>query len=286
MKRTSMKKGFSSCLLMITVCISTPGWGTQLLNKIDLTGEITNLHNGKQLTSRELLIILSKQQRIIIGEHHDNAAHHLIEHWLIEELPKHRPQGSLLLEMINPDQQANVNRVKKSPAVFASTSSEMMQALSWQKGWNWAFYGSIVRTAIAAPYPLLSANLNRDEVLGFYQHPVFTSGKFSSRPDVRQSLSKIIRLSHGNKIEQQQLNAMLAIQQQRDKRMAQSLLAAPTPSLLIAGGYHAAKNLGVPLHMLDVHQGEQPVVLMLVEKGTATDSRAADYQWATMPAHK
>ncbi len=41
---------------------------------------------------------------------------------------------------------------------------------------------------------------------------------------------------------------MLAIQQQRDRRMAERLLAAPTPALLIAGGYHAAKSV-VPLHV-------------------------------------
>lgn len=48
-----MKKGFSSCLLMITVCISTPGWGAHLLNKIDQTGEITNLHNGKPIVGND-----------------------------------------------------------------------------------------------------------------------------------------------------------------------------------------------------------------------------------------
>lgn len=281
-----MKTGILSCLLLATFCISKAAWGTTLLDKIDQTGVITNLHTGQSMTAQALLITLSKQQRVIIGEQHDNAVHHQIERWLIEALPQRRPQGSLLLEMINPDQQAQVDRVKKSPDVLAGSSKSMMQELNWQKGWDWAFYGPIVRTAIAAPWPLLSANLNRDEILIFYQHPVFTTGKLSSQPEVRQSLSDIIRLSHGNKIEPQQLNAMLAIQQQRDRRMAQSLLAAPTPSLLIVGGYHAAKNLGVPLHMQDIQPGEQPVVLMLVEQGTMTEPDVADYQWATPPAAK
>lgn len=74
---------------------------------------------------------------------------------------------------------------------------------------------------------------------------------------------------------------MVAIQQQRDRRMAQRLLAAPTPSLLIAGGYHASRLVGVPLHMQDLQPAVQPAVLMLVEQGSEVGKEQADYLWAT-----
>lgn len=96
-------------LLLVTACTSKSVRAITMLNKIAQTGEITNLHTGESLTARELLIILGKQQRVIVGEQHDNIVHHQIEHWLIEELPTQRPQGSLLLEMINPDQQVKVD---------------------------------------------------------------------------------------------------------------------------------------------------------------------------------
>ena len=47
------------------------------------------------------------------GEKHDNPYHHQIEQWLVQQLPLRRPQGSVLMEMINPSQQAQVDKVKQ-----------------------------------------------------------------------------------------------------------------------------------------------------------------------------
>ena len=96
---------------------------------------------------------------------------------------------------------------------------------------------------------------------------------------MRKALEETIRTSHGGQIEADQLQAMLAIQQQRDRRMAERLLAAPTPALLIAGGYHAAKS--VPLHVRDLQPAAAPTVLMLAEPGVQVDANTADYLWIT-----
>lgn len=106
-------------------------------------------------------------------------------------------------------------------------------------------------------------------------------GQLSAQPAVRKALEETIRTSHGGKIEADQLQAMLAIQQQRDRRMAERLLAAPTPALLIAGGYHAAKSVGVPLHVRDLQPAAAPMVLMLAEPGVQVDANTADYLWIT-----
>ncbi|MDL6691276.1 hypothetical protein QS445_25705, partial [Escherichia coli] len=62
-----------------------------------------------------------------------------------------------------------------------------------------------------------------------------------------------------------------------------ALLSAPVPSLLIAGGYHASKSMGVPLHMEDLATGTHPVVLMLAEKGMNITVDHADYVWFVAP---
>lgn len=63
--------------------------------------------------------------------------------------------------------------------------------------------------------------------------------------------------------------------------MAERLLAAPTPALLIAGGYHAAKSVGVPLHVRDLQPAAAATVLMLAEPGVQVDANTADYLWIT-----
>jgi uncharacterized iron-regulated protein len=75
--------------------------------------------------------------------------------------------------------------------------------------------------------------------------------------------------------------AMLAVQQQRDRRMAERLLAAPAPSILLAGAWHARKDVGVPLHVVDLGATETPTVLMLAEQGAEVTATMADYVWYT-----
>ena len=255
-------------------------------NSLDHLGEITDLRSGESLSPEQLLSRLAAQPRVIVGEKHDNPYHHQIELWLVENLPQQRPQGSVLMEMINPSQQAKVSQVKQwlqgNPAVRDSRVAEL---IDWQPGWKWSLYGDLTMAAMRAPYPLWSANLDRDEIMAFYQQPSFPRGQRSVRPAVQKALEETIRTSHGGKIEPQQLHAMLAIQQQRDRRMAERLLAAPTPTLLIAGGYHASKSVGVPLHVQDLQPTALPTVLMLAEPGVQIDKQVADYLWVT-PAVK
>ncbi|CAI0855923.1 Uncharacterized iron-regulated protein [Serratia quinivorans] len=255
-------------------------------NSLDNLGKITDLRSGESLSPEQLLSRLAAQPRVIVGEKHDNPYHHQIELWLVENLPQQRPQGSVLMEMINPSQQAKVSHVKQwlqgNPRVRDSRVAEL---IDWQPGWKWSLYGDLTMAAMRAPYPLWSANLDRDEIMAFYQQPVFPQGQLSVRPAVQKALEETIRTSHGGKIEPQQLHAMLAIQQQRDRRMAERLLAAPTPTLLIAGGYHASKSVGVPLHVEDLQPNALPTVLMLAEPGVQVDKQVADYLWVT-PAVK
>ncbi len=50
---------------------------------------------------------------------------------------------------------------------------------------------------------------------------------------------------------------------------------------MIAGGYHAAKSVGVPLHVRDLQPAAVPTVLMLAEPGVQVDANTADYLWIT-----
>ncbi|MDT4885924.1 hypothetical protein FQZ97_1222190 [compost metagenome] len=75
--------------------------------------------------------------------------------------------------------------------------------------------------------------------------------------------------------------AMLAVQQQRDRRMAERLLAAPAPALLFAGAFHVRRDLGVPLHLADLGQAEGDAVLILSEVGKPVEQGTADYVWHT-----
>ncbi|PJE38843.1 MAG: iron(III) ABC transporter [Pseudomonas sp.] len=243
-------------------------------------GQIVELRTGARLTPEQLLTRLAAAPKVLVGERHDNPDHHSLQLWLLRALAAQRPQGSLLLEMLTPDQQVKVDQVRAAIAA-GQVPQDILGALNWQPGWAWSLYGPLVQHALRQPYPLLAANLERREVMQIYAQVPQLQGQASTAQPVREALLEQIRQSHCNLLPESQLPAMLAVQQQRDRRMAEVLLAAPAPSLLFAGAFHVRRELGVPLHLQDLGAAEGVQVLILAEVGSQVDAESADYVWYT-----
>lgn len=265
-----MRIGLIPAALMLSACqhVSTPP---------PVVGEIRDLHSGQALTAQELVARLAEPSRLIVGEQHDNREHHQLQRWLLQALGERRAQGSLLLEMLTPDQQPRVDDLRRA----STLPSDLPEALAWQPGWDWNLYGPIVRFALSQPYPLLAANLDAGEVRALYGKSPALSGARSNAASVKTELLAQINDSHCGLLPTAQMPAMLAVQQQRDRRMGERLLAAPAPSLLFAGAYHARKDVGVPIHALDLGAPQVPVVLMLAQQGDEVTAAMADYVWFT-----
>ncbi|WP_333984339.1 ChaN family lipoprotein [Ectopseudomonas khazarica] len=243
-------------------------------------GVILDLRSGERITPQRLVERLARASRVVVGEQHDNPDHHALQLWLSRELAAQRPQGSVLLEMLSPSQQTRVDQVQAETRA-GRPPLDAIRALAWQPGWDWAMYGALVRYQLRQPYPLLAANLDREEIMRIYQQRPALQGLASTAAAVQQRLQRDIRESHCGLLPESQVPAMLAVQQQRDRRMAEALLAAPRPSLLLAGAFHARKDLGVPLHLADLGAGQGNAVLMLAEVGRQVDASMADYVWFT-----
>jgi len=181
-----------------------------------------------------------------------------------------------LLEMLQPEQQPLVDKVQGQPL-----PADLPKALAWQEGWDWQMYGPIVSEALQQRVPLLAANISPGEMRQAYRQPAPLQGEKSNAPAVRAALLEQVRAGHCGMLPESQLPAMLAVQQQRDRRMAERLLAAPQPSLLFAGAYHVRKDLGIPLHLADLGASGESKVLLLAEVGEQVAPGEADYVWYT-----
>lgn len=283
-----MRHGLLSGLLVLalTGCQASlpplPAWqGSEGRNDAQL-GAIRNLADGQQLTPDQLVAQLARAPRVLVGEKHDNPDHHALQLWLLRALETRRAQGSLLLEMLQPAQQPLVDALQGQ----ATQPEKLPQALAWQEGWDWRLYGPIVREALQRQIPLLAANLTPDEMRQAYRNPLVLDGQHSNAPAVKAALLEHVRAGHCGLLPEPQLPAMLAVQQQRDRRIAERIMAAPAPALLFAGSYHARKDLGVPLHLADLGTPGETKVLLLVEVGEKVEPGMADYVWytAALPA--
>lgn len=270
-------------MALLAACHSLPplpAWQSPQGREHADLGVIRDLHSGARLTPEALVGRLAKAPRVLVGEQHDNPDHHALQVWLLQALGERRAQGSLLLEMLEPQQQARVDAVKAALAE-GREPKDLPAQLAWQKGWDWALYGPLVRRALAQPYPLLAANLDPQEVKRIYAERPELHGTASTAAGVREALLAQIGASHCGMLPKSQWPAMLAVQQQRDRRMAERLLAAPSPALLVAGAYHARRDLGVPLHLADLGAGADSPVVLLAEVGTSVEPGSADFVWYT-----
>ena len=243
-------------------------------------GVILDLRSGARLSPAQLVGQLAGAERVLVGERHDNPDHHALQLWLLQALTERRAQGSLLLEMLEPQQQGKVDALRATQAQ-GRTVEDLPAALDWQSGWPWTLYGPLVTHAVHQPYALLAANLDRAEIGSIYAQVPELNGAQSNAAPVREALQAQIRRSHCDLLPVSQLPAMLAVQQQRDRRMAERLLAAPAPALLLAGSFHARRDLGVPLHLDDLQGGGATRVLLLAEVGEQVTAEQADYVWFT-----
>jgi uncharacterized iron-regulated protein len=239
-------------------------------------GRIVDLASGQVISPEQLVQRLADAPRVLVGEKHDNPDHHALQLWLLRAMQGQRTQGSLLLEMLQPDQQPLVDRLEGQPL-----PADLPKALAWQEGWDWNLYGPIVIEALQQRVPLLAANLSPGEMRQAYRQPSSLPGERSNAPDVRAALLEQVRAGHCAMLPESQLPAMLAVQQQRDRRMAERLQAAAQPALLFAGAYHVRKDLGVPLHLADLGARGDSKVLLLAEVGEVVEPGMADYVWYT-----
>lgn len=274
-----------SCLILFAACqnqhvLPPPAPIAPLGREHTDLGRIVELNSGQTLSPQQLLSRLAKAELVLVGEQHDNPDHHALQLWLSRELSKRRAQGSVLMEMLNRDQQAKVDQAQAAIRE-GQAMADPFDALTWQPGWDWSLYGPLVLHQLRQPYPLLAANLDRAEIMQIYRQRPLLQGERSSAANVQERLLSDIRDSHCGLLPESQLPAMLAVQQQRDRRMAEALLAAPQPSLLLAGAFHVRKDLGVPLHLIDLGARNTTAVLILAEVGRSVDASMADYVWYT-----
>jgi len=279
--RHPLLSGFSLCLMLaLGGCQASlpplPAWQSSEGRTHGELGHIIDLASGQAISPEQLVQRLAGAPRVLVGEKHDNPDHHALQLWLLRALQGQRVQGSLLLEMLQPEQQALVDKVQGQPL-----PADLPKALAWQEGWDWQLYGPIVREALQQRVPLLAANLSPGEMRQAYRQPASLTGERSNAPAVKAALLEQVRAGHCGMLPESQLPAMLAVQQQRDRRMAERLLSAPQPALLFAGAYHVRKDLGIPLHLADLGASGESEVLLLAEVGEQVEPGEADYVWYT-----
>ncbi|MCG8415253.1 MAG: ChaN family lipoprotein [Pseudomonadales bacterium] len=270
-------------------------WESTLYADHPLVGKLWHSASGEFVEQAALWDKLESAQYLLLGEKHDNPDHHVLQLRLINELIAQDQLSRVTFEMLDSSSSealANLNTRQFSDL------DELSDYLDWDvEGWDWDFYGPLVKSAYQASLPIYAGNISGETVGRIYGEPTPPEIASVFGDDVMQRLTTDIDESHCGLLPESQFASMVRIQQTRDYTMAQQLVSKDTAklALLVAGNYHARHDLGVPNYLLaqdqalhrdaivslsfmEVQPGEQDPAVYL---DRFSDQSAYDFIWFT-----
>ena len=188
------------------------------------------------------LATLLPADALLLGEQHDAPAHQQLQRQTVQWLAARGELAALALEMAEQG---------RSTAGLPRDASEadVQHALAWRDaGWPWKTYRLVVMAAVRAGVPVLGANLPAAR-----QREAMRDAALDARlpPAALAEQQQRVRDGHCGLLPESQIAPMARIQIARDARMARTAQQALRPGqtvLLVAGGGHVLRSIGVPTH--------------------------------------
>lgn len=263
-----------------------------------LSGRIFDVKSDAFVDEPALIDRLRGFRLVLVGEKHDNDEHHLIERRLLGRLVDNRTR--VVFEMMDESQQPLIETLERGDAMEV-----IRDKLSWPDRWPWPDYGPLIRTVLERGGAIVAGNIDRERIGALYSgeagwlddDPRFASHGVLGHAG-REAVRERLYVSHCEVMPRESLDPMITIQAARDASMAHALLGAGDAepharSILVAGGFHTRRDLGVPAHIDFLDSEAETAILLLreVEPGlTMPDdydevpTASADYLWFTPAA--
>lgn len=207
---------------------------------------------GAVSLSEDLWTRLASAQVVILGEVHDNPAHHAAQADIVARLAP----AALVFEMIGPDQAARVSPELRGDAAALGA------ALDWEaSGWpDFAMYHPIFTAAPGAR--VFGAGVTRATARAVMDRPPAQAfGEEAARfgldrplPEEMQAAREAMQMAaHCDALPAEMLPMMVDVQRLRDARLAQvaleALAATGGPVAVITGNGHARADWGMPVYL-------------------------------------
>ncbi len=274
----------------------------------------------------DALAEMARADILLLGEFHDNPAHHeaqalALDAWAKVNAPE-RSNGTepgrlgVAMEMLAPEIAETVDAVNREIANAVSSDDRkglldgLGERLTWEKrGWpQFATYRPIFETITAHKLRLLPANAPR-ELMG-----TIMRGSGSQAPGPLAIAPRLIDVlatelpsaadaslmddlyeGHCKLLSREMLAPMQGAQRLRDAKIAEAVLSTGRRVALIAGNGHVRADYGVPWYLAQLAPGRTVTNVMLGEhaggiEALQADTRAedwpADYVWFTGVAER
>jgi uncharacterized iron-regulated protein len=248
-----------------------------------LAGKVYDVAAGKLSDMADAAGLVPPVGLALLGEVHDNPAHHQVRARLIAEAVRAHPdwRPAVVFEQIDTDQQPALDRFRTGVETGSGSAAadELLRLLAWDKtGWPAAaIYTPLFDAVIAAKLPILAGSPQRDRVRAVARggmSQVAAEERARLRLDdampapLAEALNRELVDSHCGALPPQAIGGMATAQRYRDAHLAEALLSAAQrqrSAILIAGNGHVRSDRGVPWHIRARAPGSAIVSVLLLE---------------------
>lgn len=243
-------------LMLLTGCVSPHSADADGLLYSDhpLVDSIYQVKSASFIDKQRLIKRIMDADYLLLGELHDNRAHHRHQAWVIRQLALAGREAGIAYEMIYKEQG------KQLVGEEISSAEQLINILNQtQTGWDYENqYRPLFDETLAAGYPIVAANLDREKLMEVLQQGedrlptdyrrILDNTPFSDAQ--RRDLRNEIAISHCNMLDAPTTSMMVQAQRIRDAVLTESLLAINTPvKVMVAGLGHVRNDRGLPLYL-------------------------------------
>lgn len=213
--------------------------------------------DGKALTFAAVAERASSTRIVLLGEVHDNPAHHAAQADILRTMVANGRRPAVVMEMIGRARQPAIDGFRAG----GSTDAEAFAgAVGWAgSGWpDFAIYRPIIAVALAFDLPIVAGDLDRQQLMAAANGgPGAALGSASARWNFDALYAKAERDTHLDALDvghchlmpRDRLGPMVDVQIARDASLAVAVLEAAGTAdgaVLIAGNGHVRADIGVP----------------------------------------
>ncbi|MGE5491957.1 MAG: ChaN family lipoprotein [Actinomycetota bacterium] len=253
-----------------------------------LAGRIWDVSQRRFLSPLEAEDRIAAADIALLGETHDNPAHHQIQTQLLQRLVAQGKRPAVAMEQFDTDWQTAMDDARRA----GGTSTAVAKAGNMSNGWEWPLYRPIVTVAMKEQLPIVAANLSRNRTRSIAGGGLAALGKGEperlalNQPwnaDQNATLRGMLVDGHCGD-DGPMIDKLIDVQRAKDAVMADRILAGGPASVAIIGRSHARQDIGVPLYLKARAPGKRVVSVGLVEV-EAGRTRAEDYRDAVPGIH-
>lgn len=227
---------------------------------------------GAPISTTELLHRAGGADFVLLGEIHDNAAHHQVRGALLTALASHAP--AVVFEQFGQS-----DLPIPAPAAGQAMDSWLDDHGFDRKNWKWPLHEPVVDAALLHGRSLWGSGLSRETLRAVVRHGIGSAPAELRRlvelapldSAAQAAVDAELFADHCGKLPATMMAGMRAAQEVRDAAMAQALLRAGAagPAWLIAGDGHVRLDMGVPRLLRQAAPGKRILTVGLLERGTA-----------------